>query len=120
MAETAIDQSVGLFKESSLLKSSVPTACLLVHKREARERSERNPKRLAGSWLAALAKVLLSRKLKFLMKRKLPFRQKLTGLSYVFLELITSVESMLPKAAVLLRKPYFRPLRRPGTIFTPG
>lgn len=56
------------------LPSLVLTACLLVHKREARERREGTPSP-AGSLLAALAKDLLWRKMKFLMKIRLPFTE---------------------------------------------
>ena len=56
------------------LTSLVLTACLLVHKREARERREGTPSP-AGSLLAALAKDLLWRKMKILMKIRLPFTE---------------------------------------------
>ena len=55
--------------------SLVPTACLLVHKREARERRQRNPKSPAGSWLAALVRGWLQRKTKFLIQLRLPFME---------------------------------------------
>lgn len=63
----------GCLRTFNLLRSIVLTACLFVHKREARERRERNPKSPAAFLLAALVKGLLWRKPKFLIKIRPPF-----------------------------------------------
>lgn len=95
VAETSICEAVsGL----CLLMFIALTTCLLVHKREAGGRSEGKPPRPAGC--------LPRRKPKFLIKMRLPFRQKLTGLSCVSLEPITPIERMLPKGALLFRNSY--------------
>lgn len=101
------------------LPSLVLTACLLVHKREARERREGTPSP-AGSLLAALAKDLLWRKMKFLMKIRLPFtearRSQLCFPQTHFL----SGEDPPPKAVCYSASHTSQSLRRAATVFTPG
>ena len=75
LAEPLLYQSERVFKGSYLLTFLVLTSCLLFHKREAMERREANPTSPAGSLLAALVKGLLWRKLKILIKIRLPFTE---------------------------------------------
>lgn len=75
LAEPLLYPSERVFKGSCLLMFLVLTSRLLVHKREARERREGNPTSPAGCLLAALVKGLLWRKLKILIKIRLPFTE---------------------------------------------